>query len=69
MHRISGLNTDEIRAFEEMNAIPNGDRHVISLNYTFLDILEEYQLAKAGALKGGGVNGQESGNTPANNEN
>ncbi|MDO7281731.1 phage portal protein [Shouchella clausii] len=68
MHRISGLSIDEIRELEEKNAIPNGDRHVISLNYTFLDMLEEYQLAKAGALKGGGVNGQESGNTPANNE-
>lgn len=54
MHRISALNTDEIREYEEKNSIPHGDRHIISLNYTFLDILEQYQMAKAGAPKGGG---------------
>lgn len=68
MQRISGLSIDEIRAFEEMNPIKNGDRHLISLNYTFLDMLEEYQLAKSGATKGGGENGQESGTSSSNNE-
>jgi HK97 family phage portal protein len=68
MHRISGLSIDEIREYEEKNSIPNGDRHVISLNYTFLDLLEEYQLAKAGASKGGGESGQESGNKATDDE-
>ncbi|AIC95448.1 phage portal protein [Shouchella lehensis] len=68
MHRISTMNPDEIRDKEDMNPIENGDRYMSSLNFTFLDILEDYQLAKSGAMKGGGENGQESGTSSSNNE-
>lgn len=38
----------------------NGDKHFISLNYTTLDQLEEYQMAKAkGNSKGGDIDGQD----------
>ncbi|TFF45781.1 phage portal protein [Bacillus thuringiensis] len=53
MQRISGLNTNEIRELEERNGIGDiGNRHLVTLNYTFLDLLEQYQIAKA--TKGGG---------------
>ncbi|TCZ76200.1 phage portal protein [Paenibacillus albiflavus] len=47
---------NEVRAFLEADNIGNnGDKHLISLNYTTLDNLEKYQLAKAGlGGKGGG---------------
>lgn len=38
----------------------NGDKHFVSLNYTTLDQLEEYQMTKAkGNLKGGDKGGQD----------
>lgn len=38
----------------------NGDKHFVSLNYTTLDQLEEYQMTKAeGKLKGGDKGGQD----------
>ncbi len=45
----------------------NGDKHFISLNYTTLDQLEEYQMARAnGKLKGGDDNGQDGNKGTAN---
>ncbi|MCC9020935.1 phage portal protein [Bacillus nakamurai] len=67
MERISALNINEIRAFEEKNAIEHGDRHLVSLNYTFLDSLEEYQMNKSGSVKGG-EDIHEQGSSPPNNE-
>ncbi|TDQ39230.1 phage portal protein [Aureibacillus halotolerans] len=64
MLRIGAMSINEIRGLEEQNAIENGDRHLVSLNYTFLDKLEEYQMAKAGS-KGGEANGE--GNPENNN--
>ncbi|OUL03418.1 phage portal protein [Bacillus spizizenii] len=68
MERISALNINEIRALEEKNAIEHGDRHLVSLNYTFLDTLEQYQMNKAKAVKGG-ENKNEQGSTASDNEN
>jgi len=44
---------NEVREFEERNAIEGGDKHRVDLNHVSLDIADEYQLSKAGALKGG----------------
>ena len=48
MERIGAYNIDEIRNKEDLPTLKNGlgERHLISLNYTFLDKLEEYQMAK-----------------------
>jgi len=48
MERIGAYNIDEIRNKEDLPTLNNGlgERHLISLNYTFLDKLEEYQMAK-----------------------
>uniref|UniRef100_UPI0011A4513A phage portal protein n=2 Tax=Bacillaceae TaxID=186817 RepID=UPI0011A4513A len=67
MERIGAMNINEIRALESKNAIPDGDRHLVSLNYTFLDMLDQYQMAKAGH-KGGDPNNAE-GNQTANDGN
>ncbi|MEC1437415.1 phage portal protein [Bacillus sonorensis] len=69
MERIGAMNINEIRALESKNAINHGDRHLVSLNYTFLDTLEEYQMKKAGSsLKGGEVNAGQ-GDTKSDNKN
>ena len=57
MIAMGAMTIDEVRALEERDAIDNGDRPLVSLNYTFLDKLEEYQMAKAG-MKGGESNEQ-----------
>src|SRR5690625_3635538 len=45
---------NEVREFEERNAIEGGDSHRVSLNNVSLEIANEYQLGRAGAdLKGG----------------
>mgnify|MGYP001172745864 FL=1 len=45
---------NEVREFEEKNAIEGGDVHRVDLNHVSIDIADEYQLSKAGAnLKGG----------------
>lgn len=44
---------NEVREFEEKNAIEGGDVHRVDLNHVSLEIADEYQLAKAGASKGG----------------
>lgn len=45
---------NEVRDMEERESIGEaGNKHYMSLNYTTLDALEEYQLAKVGAKKGG----------------
>lgn len=41
-------NINECRELEERNSIEGGDVHLVSLNYTTLDMLEEYQRNKAG---------------------
>jgi len=48
MERIGAYNIDEIRNKEDLPELENelGKKHLISLNYTFLDKLEEYQMAK-----------------------
>lgn len=46
---------NEVRELEERNRIEGGDVHLVSLNYTTLNNLEEYQRAKAGI--GGDKNG------------
>lgn len=43
---------NEVREFEERNAIEGGDTHRVDLNHVSIEIADEYQLAKAG-LKGG----------------
>lgn len=52
MWEIGGLSINEIRELEDQDGIENGDKHFVSLNYTPLDLIEEYQRAKSG-LKGG----------------
>jgi HK97 family phage portal protein len=48
------MSINEVRALEEQDAIDGGDKHFVSLNYTTLDLIEEYQRAKSGASQGGG---------------
>lgn len=53
LHETGVLNKDEIRELLERNPIENGDKYISSLNYVFLDFVEEYQRLKAGgAMKG-----------------
>ncbi|KRU14807.1 phage portal protein [Bacillus pumilus] len=48
------LNKNEIRDLIERNPIEHGEKYLSSLNYVFLDFMEEYQRLKAGsAMKGG----------------
>lgn len=49
MQEIGAYSINEIRAYEEQDAIANGDAHYISLNYTTIDLIEEYQRAKSGS--------------------
>jgi HK97 family phage portal protein len=44
---------NEVRELEERNAIDGGDIHRVDLNHVSIDIADEYQLARAGASKGG----------------
>nr|WGE08345.1 phage portal protein [Bacillus subtilis] len=54
MHETGVLNKNEIRELIERNPIQHGDKYLASLNYVFLDFMEEYQRLKAGgAVKGG----------------
>lgn len=48
MERIGAYNIDEIRSKEDLPELENGlgKKHLISLNYTLLEMLEEYQLGK-----------------------
>lgn len=57
------ISTDEARAKHGLPPLPNGlgAKNLVSLNYTTLDMLEEYQMKKAGSLpvpKGGEANGE-----------
>jgi HK97 family phage portal protein len=68
MVTIGGLSINEIRDLEDYNGIGDmGDKHLVSLNYTTLDNLEDYQRAKAGlnAGKGGDTGGQEGDPVPS----
>lgn len=55
MIQMGVLSINEVRALEEADAVELGDKHLVSLNYTFLDNLEEYQRAKVNSKnsKGG----------------
>lgn len=50
---IGAYNLNEVRELEDRNAIEGGDVHRVDLNHVSLDIADEYQLARSGALKGG----------------
>ena len=54
MQEIGAMSINEIRSLEEKDAIENGDKHYISLNYTTIDLIEEYQKAKSGVMPEGG---------------
>lgn len=56
MINIGAMSINEVRALEEQDAIDHGDKHFISLNYTTIDLIEEYQRAKSGASQEGGEN-------------
>ncbi|MGM8213562.1 phage portal protein [Virgibacillus sp. W0430] len=53
MTDIGAYNLNEVRELEDRNAIEGGDVHRVDLNHVSIDIADEYQLAKAGATKGG----------------
>jgi HK97 family phage portal protein len=54
MWEIGGFNINKILELEDMDGIGEmGEKRFISLNYTTLDLIEEYQRAKSGAGKGG----------------
>jgi HK97 family phage portal protein len=58
MWEIGGFSINKILELEDMDGIGEiGDKHFVSLNYTTLDLIEEYQKAKSGAEKGGDNNG------------
>ena len=52
------ISTDEGREMIGLPPLPNGlgAKNLVSLNFTTLDALEAYQMAKAGVLKGGEQN-------------
>lgn len=59
-------NINEVRKMEERDGIGEmGDKHLVSLNYTTLDNLEKYQLAKAGITSGGDPNAGKGGDDGA----
>lgn len=67
MERIGAITINEIRDLEEMSNIGElGDKHIITLNYTTLENLEQYQQAKVGIgneiLKGGDNDENSQGN-------
>ena len=54
MWEIGGFDINKILELEDMDGIGEmGNKRFVSLNYTTLDLIEEYQRAKAGAPKGG----------------
>lgn len=64
---IISLNEARVESGKKPISHENGDKHFISLNYTTLDQLEEYQMARAnGKLKGGDDNGQDGNKGTAN---
>lgn len=48
------MSRNECRALEELSPVENGDKIMASLNYVNLDMMDDYQMSKAGTLKGGG---------------
>lgn len=50
---------NEVRELEDRNAIKHGDGHRVDLNHVSIEIADEYQLARAGAPKGGEGNQNE----------
>lgn len=51
MHEIGAYSINKILEKEDENGIGElGDKHFVSLNYTTLDLIEEYQRAKSGAI-------------------
>lgn len=59
MIEMGAMSINEVRALEEQDAIQHGDKHFISLNFTTLDLIEDYQKAKSGASSEGGEGGEE----------
>jgi len=59
MVEMGAMSINEVRALEEQDAIEGGDKHFVSLNFTTLDLIEEYQKAKSGAASEGGEGGEE----------
>lgn len=47
---------NKVLELEDMDAIEGGDTHRVDLNHISIDIADEYQLARAGASKGGEEN-------------
>ncbi|SDY84511.1 phage portal protein [Thermoactinomyces sp. DSM 45892] len=57
MISIGVYTVNEVRALEELDRIGDvGDKHYMSLNFTTLDMIEQYQAGRAGLLKGGEKN-------------
>lgn len=55
MWEIGAFNINKILELEDENGIGElGDKHFVSLNYTTLDLIEDYQKAKSGAPNEGG---------------
>lgn len=54
MVEMGAYSINDVRSLEEKDSIENGDKHFVSLNYTTLDLIEEYQRAKSGATPEGG---------------
>jgi HK97 family phage portal protein len=58
MIEMGAMSINEVRALEEQDAIEHGDKHFVSLNFTTLDLIEDYQKAKSGASSKGGEGGE-----------
>ena len=54
MIQMGAMSINEVRSLEELDDINLGDKHYMSLNYTTLELLEDYQKAKAGTPAEGG---------------
>lgn len=50
---VGAYSINEVRELEDRNAIEGGDVHRVDLNHVSIDIADEYQLHRSGALKGG----------------
>lgn len=59
MTEIGAYSINKVLELEDEDAIEGGDKHRVDLNHVSLDIADEYQLARAGLLKGGEENQEE----------
>lgn len=54
MTEMGAYSLNQVLELEDMNGIGElGDKHRVDLNHVSIDIADDYQLAKSGALKGG----------------